>query len=191
MATDDRLSRCLMVLCFGGAAVLFAVSRQAPFETLLAKEAPAISHSTMSVAKVLQQQALSLRAIRSTLVVKLSDRRVYLYRDGKLKAKYPIAVGQPGWETPTGNFKVLQMQRRPVWRQPITGDIVATGSNNPLGDRWIGFWSNGRNQIGFHGTDSEQLVGKPVSHGCLRMRNRDIREMYEQVGQGTPVIVRK
>lgn len=133
----------------------------------------------------------TIAAFSSRLVVDLSDAKVYSYWGERLISTYPVAVGQPGWETPVGTFKVAQKQRNPFWKQPITGELIPTGPNNPLGDRWIGFWSDGRHQIGFHGTDKEHLVGQPVSHGCLRMRNEDIRELYEQINVGTRVIVRK
>ncbi len=124
------------------------------------------------------------------LVIKLSDRRVYVYENKKLKVNYPIAVGKAGWETPTGNYKVMVMQPNPVWEHPWTGEIILEGPKNPLGARWIGFWTDGVNSIGFHGTPSEKLVGQAVSHGCIRMRNKDIIALYPQVKIGTPVTVK-
>lgn len=123
------------------------------------------------------------------LVIKLSDRRVYVYRDNQVKASYPIAVGKKGWETPTGTFKVTQMLRNPAWQHPWNGKVVPPGADNPLGARWIAFWTDGRNFIGFHGTPQEKLVGQAVSHGCVRMRNQDILALYAQVNIGTPVKV--
>ena len=124
------------------------------------------------------------------LVIKLRDRHVYLYQNRKLKVTYPIAVGKAGWETPTGNYKVMDMQRHPVWEEPWTGKVILEGPKNPLGERWIGFWTDGVNTIGFHGTPAEELVGQAVSHGCVRMRNRDIVALFEQVKIGTPVTVK-
>lgn len=125
----------------------------------------------------------------SRLVIKLSERRVYTYRGDLPLASYPIAVGKDGWETPVGAFQVLQMLRDPAWEHPWTGEVVPPGPNNPLGDRWIGFWTDGENYIGFHGTTAEQLVGQAVSHGCIRMLNKDVRALFEKVAIGTPVIV--
>lgn len=133
----------------------------------------------------------AIAALNVRLVVDLSDAKVYSYWGKQVLASYPVAVGQPGWETPIGSFKVLRKQRNPIWRQPITGDLIPTGPDNPLGDRWIGFWSDEQHQIGFHGTNNEDLVGKPISHGCLRMRNTDIQALYEQIQVGTPILVRK
>lgn len=140
---------------------------------------------------LVQQKALNNSVSANTeVVVDLSDRRVYVYRGGTVIASYPTGIGKKGWETPTGSFEIMHMQYHPVWRHPITGKIFEAGPDSPLGDRWIGFWSDGRNKIGFHGTPDDDLVGKAISHGCLRMRNPDVRMLYKQVGLGTTVIVR-
>ncbi|BAY78978.1 ErfK/YbiS/YcfS/YnhG family protein (plasmid) [Nostoc linckia NIES-25] len=127
---------------------------------------------------------------KTKVVVDLSDRRTYVYAGDEVIASYPIAIGKEGWETPTGSFQVMHMRHFPVWRHPITGKVFQSGTNSPLGDRWIGFWSDGRNEIGFHGTPDIDLLGTAVSHGCLRMRNSDVRLLYEQVSLGTTVLVR-
>jgi lipoprotein-anchoring transpeptidase ErfK/SrfK len=128
---------------------------------------------------------------QTQLIVDLSDRRVYVSRYDEVIASYPIAIGKKGWETPTGNFKIIHKEHDPIWKHPITGAVFEGGSDSPLGDRWIGFWSDGRNQIGFHGTPNVDLVGAAVSHGCLRMRNSDVRMLYSQVNLGTQVLVRE
>ncbi|OSO94376.1 L,D-transpeptidase [Cylindrospermopsis raciborskii CENA303] len=127
---------------------------------------------------------------QTDVVVDLSDRRVYVYLYDQVVASYPIAVGKKGWETPTGTFKVIHKEHHPIWKHPITGKIFEAGTDSPLGDRWIGFWSDGKNEIGFHGTPNKDLIGGAVSHGCLRMRNSDVRMLYEQVDLGTFVSVR-
>lgn len=217
MPRDESLSRSLMLICFGTAVVLFSVSRRTSFSRvttvsldspirsqrqvgklaswhlgdLWSKNRSSNSHSTDREDSV-PETAQSASLWQSHLVVDLSDRLVYVYRDDRLQASYPVAVGQLGWETPTGSFQVLQMNQNPAWRQPITGEVIPSGANhNPLGDRWIGFWSDGRHQIGFHGTNEEHLIGQAVSHGCLRMRNQDIRMLYQQVAKGTLVLVRR
>jgi lipoprotein-anchoring transpeptidase ErfK/SrfK len=133
----------------------------------------------------------AIATISYKVVVDLSEAKVYTYWGNQAMTSYPVAVGQPGWETPVGTFKVQKKLRNPVWQQPITGELIKTGPENPLGNRWIGFWSDERHHIGFHGTNNEQLVGQQVSHGCLRMRNTDIQALYEQVVIGTPIVVRK
>lgn len=125
------------------------------------------------------------------LVIKLRERKVYVYQDDREIANYPIAIGKDGWETPTGNFQVMQMVTDPTWQHPLTGEIIPPGPDNPLGKRWIGFWTNGQEVIGFHGTPNEDSIGKAASHGCVRMFNRDVLSLYEKVTIGTPVIVKE
>lgn len=126
---------------------------------------------------------------RSRLVVDLSDRQVTLYQDDAVPLTYEIAVGREGWETPSGKFSILSMQRHPVWQNPISGEVVAASAENPLGSRWIGFWTDGTHQIGFHGTNQDDLIGQAVSHGCIRMRDAEIQALFTQVAVGTPVVV--
>lgn len=124
------------------------------------------------------------------LLVSLGDRQVQVYQGGKLNATFPVAVGQAGWETPTGFFRIDNLEINPLWQHPITGDIVDSGPDNPLGSRWIGFWSDGEYDIGFHGTNQADSIGQAVSHGCLRMQDRDIQTLYAMVSPGMRVVVR-
>lgn len=181
--TDETLSRSIMFLCMGAAAAILVVHGLTPNA-----DSRSSSQAKASPAANLPLPDVPVNA--AELVVDLSDRHVYVYKQQNLLAKYPIAIGQEGWETPTGTFRVMHLQRNPEWVHPITGEIVAAGPGNPLGDRWIGFWSDGHNEIGFHGTDQEDLIGQAVSHGCIRMYNRDIEVIYEQVALGSSVVVR-
>lgn len=127
--------------------------------------------------------------INLQLVIKLNERRVYVYRNQQLQTSYPIAVGREGWETPVGQYQVIQLITSPTWEHPLTGDIIPPGPDNPLGERWIGFWTDGKNYIGFHGTPNTETVGQAASHGCIRMFNQDVLALFEMVKIGTPVIV--
>lgn len=124
------------------------------------------------------------------LEISRSKRRVTLYQGEGVVKSYAIAVGKPGWETPLGTWRVQQKLRNPRWIHPLTGESVKGGDpENPLGRHWIGFWTNGRNWIGFHGTPNPESVGKAASHGCVRMYNQDVEELFQKVGLGTPVKV--
>ncbi|HIK26045.1 MAG TPA: L,D-transpeptidase [Thermosynechococcus sp. M46_R2017_013] len=124
------------------------------------------------------------------LEINLSRRQLTLYRGQTPLRRYPVAVGRPGWETPVGIFQVREMIRNPAWKNPFTGAVIAGGHpRNPLGRRWIGFWSDGKNWVGLHGTPNPESVGHAVSHGCVRMYNADIEELFEKVQPGVPVIV--
>ncbi len=125
------------------------------------------------------------------LVVQRGKRRVVVYRGATMLAKYPIAVGKTGWETPIGDFKVLTKEENPIFKSFKTGMIIEAGPDNPLGVRWIGIWTDGKTQLGFHGTDQPELIGKAVSHGCIRMHNKDVVALYNFVEMGTIVTVEK
>ena len=125
------------------------------------------------------------------LEISRSRRQVTLYRGDTAVKKYPIAVGRPGWETPLGTFKVRQKFKNPTWVHPLEKGVVIPGGDpeNPLGRYWIGFWTDGKNWIGFHGTPNPKSVGRPASHGCIRMYNKDVEELFQQVSLGTVVTV--
>ncbi len=200
---DESITRGVMFLCLGAAAVLFLIQWRVWVTGGVMQPAHAEWVESRQRTPAQQQQATPRqtfvapqRPIATTppnttkLVVDLSDRRVYLYKDQQQQTSYPLAVGQSGWETPTGNFQVLEMQRDPQWMHPITKEVIPAGPENPLGKRWIGFLANEETHIGFHGTNQEELIGQAVSHGCLRMRNQDVIALYEKVAEGTPVIVK-
>jgi lipoprotein-anchoring transpeptidase ErfK/SrfK len=123
------------------------------------------------------------------IVLRLGERRVYVYEGEKEVASYPVAVGKPGWETPTGNFKVIQLVENPQWQNPWTGEVMPAGPNTALGLRWIGFWTDGKDTIGFHGTPTVQSIGSAASHGCVRMYNEDVINLFQKVQVGTQVVV--
>jgi lipoprotein-anchoring transpeptidase ErfK/SrfK len=125
------------------------------------------------------------------LEIRLSRRQVSLYKGEKLVKIFPIAVGKPGWETPKGTFQVKQMFRDPAWVHPLERGVMIPGGDpdNPLGRYWIGFWTDGKNWIGFHGTPNPKSVGTAASHGCIRMYNKDIEELFQIVSLGTEVKV--
>ena len=124
------------------------------------------------------------------LEVHLGWRQLILYNGAVAVKTYPIAVGRAGWETPMGDFRVLQMVKDPSWKHPLTGRIFVPGQRgNQLGHYWIGFWSDGKVAVGFHGTPHPQTIGKPVSHGCIRMYAKDIEDLFQRVNLGAIVNV--
>jgi len=143
--------------------------------------------TTPAVEQTTEQAEQTEQTVR--LRLSLSDRKVYVYRGETLETSYPVAIGRPGWETPTGEYEVYSQLVDPGWTNPLDGSVMTPGPDNPLGDRWIAFWTDGVNEIGFHGTPNRDSVGQAASHGCIRMYNEDVRELYEVVALGTPVIV--
>lgn len=123
------------------------------------------------------------------LVLRLRERRVYLFAGDRLLVSYPVAIGRAGWETPTGSFTVRERIERPTWQHPFTHQLFPPGPNNPLGSRWIGFWTDGKNSVGFHGTPNPESIGRAASHGCVRMHDRDVIDLFDRITVGTPVVV--
>lgn len=104
-----------------------------------------------------------------------------------------------------GQFSVLEKISDPIWEHPENGSLTPAGASNPLGSRWIGFhrdcqgrsaWNGekildvkGCVVMGFHGTPHRWTVGHAVSHGCVRLYEEDVRELFRLVEVGTPVTV--
>jgi lipoprotein-anchoring transpeptidase ErfK/SrfK len=111
--------------------------------------------------------------------------RLYLESEGVLIKDYPVSTGRSGAQTPEGVFFVQSRYPYPAWFHK--GVVVPGGApDNYLGTRWLGF---DKPQFGIHGTIFPELIGQSVSKGCVRMRNRDIEELYEFIAPGTPVII--
>ena len=123
------------------------------------------------------------------LVIKLKEKRVYVYEGDKLLKRYPVAIGKKGWETPIGEWQVMEKIKNPAWTSFKTGEVFPPGTENPLGARWIGFWTDGQDVIGFHGTANVKSIGTAASHGCVRMRSKDVKALFPLVKVGTTVKV--
>lgn len=125
------------------------------------------------------------------LVVDRATRKLYHYRNLRLQKAYNVAIGMPGFETPTGRFQIQDKAVDPVWVPPpwagsIAGQAIPGGTAaNPLIDRWMGV----ANGVGFHGTRDLYSLGSAASHGCIRMDPADIIPLYEKISVGTPVII--
>jgi len=129
----------------------------------------------------------------TVVTVSRAGKTARLFERGKLVRSYRVAVGEPKYPTPMGSFTVQGMQVNPPWNVPrsdwageLAGQTIPGGDpRNPLKARWIGF--NG--SVGFHGTASVDSLGTAASHGCVRMAEGDVIDLYERVQVGTPVIV--
>ena len=113
------------------------------------------------------------------LVVSIPDRKLALIENDAIVSVFAVAVGAPDSPTPIGTFIIVNRIPNPTYYRP--GKIVGPGATNPLGTRWIGLNEQG---YGIHGTDQPRSVGSARSHGCIRLRNRDVEQLFEHVRPG-------
>lgn len=138
----------------------------------------------------LEVNVYTIQEERIYLVVQLNNKQVSLYEGEKLLRRYPLGIGRLGWETPQGKFKIENMVYKPTWENPLTGEVFAPGDPlNALGNYWLGFFMMGEWWYGFHQTNEIDTVGQASSHGCLRMYEADIAEMFLWVKKGTSVVI--
>lgn len=120
--------------------------------------------------------------------------KLRLFKRLRIVRTYGIAIGAAGFETPSGLRHVLSKTRNPAWHAPnkpwagqYAGQTIPPGDpRNPLKYAFVALGDG----IGFHGTAEEWSIGSRASHGCIRMRVRDIKQLYPKVPVGTPVLIR-
>ncbi|HWC98989.1 MAG TPA: L,D-transpeptidase [Candidatus Sulfopaludibacter sp.] len=134
----------------------------------------------MATAEALAQEKQSQPVKR--IVVSIPDRKLAVIQDGKVVKVFSTAVGAPQSPSPTGSFKIILALENPTWYGK--GKIVPPGKNNPIGTRWLGINLKG---YGIHGTNVPTSIGHNVSHGCIRLRNHDVEELFTMVGEGDVV----
>ena len=119
----------------------------------------------------------------SRIIVSIVDRKLALIEgDGVVTKIYDVAVGAAETPSPEGEFVIASRVENPSWYWP--GKIVPAGPQNPLGPRWMGLGFEG---FGIHGTNQPHSIGQAASHGCIRMRNRDVEELFVRVRVGDVV----
>lgn len=106
------------------------------------------------------------------ILIDIEEAKLYLLKDNVLVKSYPIATGKYDTPSPIGYFRIIHKAR---W-------------GGGFGTRWMGLdvpWG----KYGIHGTNNPGSIGWATSHGCFRMRNKDVEELYEIVSVGVPVII--
>jgi lipoprotein-anchoring transpeptidase ErfK/SrfK len=126
------------------------------------------------------------------LLVRIGENMLYLYENGKITNQWPIATGQPEYMTPTGTYSVTEKRYLPTWVNPAPDTWGASmpasippGPSNPLGLRALN-WS--APAIRFHGTSATYSLGYNASHGCVRLSNEDVIQLYDMIDVGTPIV---
>jgi L,D-transpeptidase catalytic domain len=122
--------------------------------------------------------------VTTHLVIDLHRLRATLLQDGRPVFTAPVGVGATQWPTPRGQFYIRD--ELTDYASPFYGPVAfGTSARSSVLTEWPdgGF-------IGIHGTDAPQLIPGRVSHGCIRLRNRDILRLAELMPPGTPLTIR-
>ena len=137
------------------------------------------------------------------VVVNIAEMRMYYFppvKDSQMPIVYtfPIGIGRDNWETPLGNFKVVEKMENPIWTAPASvledarregrqiQAVVPPGPDNPLGDHALMLDKPG---YLIHGTNKPLTIGRRVSRGCMRMYPEDVEQLIQLVPRGTSVTI--
>ncbi len=119
------------------------------------------------------------------LELNIPTSRLVVYRGSTLLRTYPVSVGMRGHDTPHGQYSISHAEWNPWWRPPerewARGEKdTPPGPNNPMGRVKLYF----QPLYFIHGTPDHENIGRPASHGCIRMLNKDVialaRLIHEQ-----------
>ena len=120
------------------------------------------------------------------LEIRLRRHQLQLWKGERLAAKYPVAVGTSSTPTPRGLYYIVELLR----------PVNPNGSYGPFSfglsahSNVLQHFAGGDGRVGLHGTNQPDLIGRDVSHGCIRMRNVPIRRLARILPLGTPVLIR-
>ena len=167
-----------------------AVRRQAMVEAI-ASAMSAGSRRPITLAVRVLRPTVDRADFGSIVVINRGTNTLRLYRGVRQMHSFRIATGSARYPTPTGTFRIVDMQRYPWWYPPPSDwarglKPVPPGPGNPLGTRWMGLSAG---NVGIHGTPDAASVGYSASHGCIRMYLSEATWLFDRVRVGTPVYI--
>ncbi len=118
-----------------------------------------------------------------------------IYLQNTFVRSYPVGLGMPGRDTPTGGWVVKNRMVKPTWTDPDTGRrYEASDKDYPLGSRWIGLEGKtgealGRTGFAIHGTNKPEQIGTRSSRGCIRLHNGNVIEVYNMLVKGASQVI--
>lgn len=130
------------------------------------------------------------------IVINIPQRLLFLFRDGRVVAHYPVGLGRPDWPTPVGRFRIREKALDKTWIVPpsIQAEMAAKGQavrervppgpDNPLGRHWMGLAPG---NWGIHSTIAPASVYHFQSHGCIRLHADDAADLFDRIAVGEPV----
>ena len=151
-------------------------------------------HLFPGAAEAREVVAFNDRAAPGTIIVRTKERRLYLVLGQGRALRYTVGVGRVGRQW-TGMSFIEGKYIEPAWSpppdvrrdMPHLPDVIPGGSpRNPMG--YAALTLDG-GTYAIHGTNDPKSIGGFVSYGCIRMHNRDVADLFQRVGVGTPVMV--
>ena len=140
----------------------------------------------------ISQPSLTDDDVHAVLVVDIMGNTLKWYEKDQLVKTYYVATGEPKYPTPLGKFYIIRKEKNPVWLNPGSEwakDMpprIEPGPDNPLGIRALVTSAAGGTVL-IHGT--KNLTPGLYSHGCIRMANWAIEELFDHVEVGTPLFI--
>ncbi|MCL1938383.1 MAG: L,D-transpeptidase [Candidatus Azobacteroides sp.] len=132
----------------------------------------------------------------SFVVVSKEDMTLTIYNyTGKIIGQYPVACGksmgnktiQGDMKTPEGIFPICDIQNASEWKHDFgDGRGSVQGAYGPF---FIRLFTPGHQGIGIHGTVDDESIGTRATEGCIRLRNKDLKELVKKVKIGDVVII--
>lgn len=164
-------------------------------------EIPALELDQVDHDLLRREVTFSGRYSPGTIVVNVSERRLYLVERGDRALRYAVGVGREEALNFRGAAVIGQKAEWPRWTP--TADMIKKipryaayaggmpgGLGNPLGARVLYLYVDGRDTyFRIHGTNEPATIGSAVSSGCIRLFNQDIIDLYNRVPLGAPVVV--
>lgn len=138
-----------------------------------------------------------------TVIVDTPNKYLYHIKPGGRATRYGIGVGKDGYAW-SGRAKIAYKRKWPRWTPPdemvarnpalepysIANGGMGPGLQNPLGSRAHYIHKDGRDTIyRIHGSPEYWTIGKSVSSGCIRMVNQDVMHLYDNVRDGSDIVV--
>jgi lipoprotein-anchoring transpeptidase ErfK/SrfK len=134
------------------------------------------------------------RTMGRTIVVRLNENRLFLYQGFHEVRSYSVATAKPGFTTPSGVWTIYDKKENPTWYNPALDSwgadlpaVIPGGPGNPMGTRAI--YIDAPGLIRIHGTTDDSSIGRYASHGCIRMHNSEVEQLYPMIDIGDHVIV--
>lgn len=142
----------------------------------------ALALALPSFAQTAQTTPRVVDRVKRVVLVSVPDRRLAVIDDGKVIATFSVAVGAAASPSPAGEFQIVSRVANPTYYHP--GTVIPSGKDNPVGTRWVGLSQKG---YGIHGTNVPRSIGHAASHGCIRLRNRDMERLFTMLRVGDVV----